>query len=266
MSDMGTGVIRRIRSDGSTEVFAEPGGGPNGTARGPAGALYVANNGGIAWHNGHLDLLAPPPSHARIERVDPDGTVTEIYRTVGDRPLRKASDIAIDRAGVIWFTDPGHDPLTAPTGHVVRAESDGSSIDIVATGCAHPNGLAFTSDESLLMVAETGAAAVYAYDVVAGRHLVDRREFARMPDNYRPDGLCFDDEGNLLVAGAFGGGVLVFDHTGELTDTIPLDDPLTTNVAFGGEGGDDLFITQARTGTVLRLKWRCRGAKLPFEP
>jgi gluconolactonase len=266
VSDLGAGVIRHVRLDGTTEVLAETGGGPNGIARGPGGALYVANNGGISWTDGQVDLSAPPPSHSRIERIDHDGTITELYRSIDGRPLGKASDMAIDTTGAIWFTDPGHNALKAPAGHILRAEADGSAIGVVASGCVFPNGVAFVPDAPILVVAETGAGAVFAYDVVGGgRQLTSRREFARLPKSYYPDGMCFDRDGNLVVAGTFGGGVIVFDPEGKLIDTIPLDDPLTTSVAFGRPERDELFVTQARTGSIVRLKWPCPGADLPFD-
>jgi gluconolactonase len=62
------GQVRKIGPDGSTSVFARPGGGPNGAARGPDGALYVTNNGGFAWKNSRPIGPAPDYETARIER------------------------------------------------------------------------------------------------------------------------------------------------------------------------------------------------------
>src|SRR5207247_5661293 len=43
------GTLTRVRPDGSKEVVAETGGGPNGAAIGPDGMVYICNNGGIKW-------------------------------------------------------------------------------------------------------------------------------------------------------------------------------------------------------------------------
>ena len=43
------GRVTRVLPDGRTEIIATPGGGPNGLALGPDGALYLCNNGGFTW-------------------------------------------------------------------------------------------------------------------------------------------------------------------------------------------------------------------------
>ncbi|MFI5041206.1 MAG: SMP-30/gluconolactonase/LRE family protein, partial [Acidimicrobiales bacterium] len=88
------GRLSRITPAG-TELVAEPGGGPNGAAIGPDGAVYVCNNGGLRNGGG-----------ARFERVDlATGAVERIVAQVGDHPLRAPNDLVFDRAGGDWFTD-----------------------------------------------------------------------------------------------------------------------------------------------------------------
>ncbi len=68
------GTLSRVSEDGKVEVIADLGGGPNGAAIGPDGAVYVCNNGGFEWHHrGGLTIpgdIAPDYSGGRIERVD----------------------------------------------------------------------------------------------------------------------------------------------------------------------------------------------------
>ena len=72
--EVARGTLSRVRPDGEIEVVAELGGGPNGAALGPDGAVYVCNNGGFRWHEGRHGLLplgqADDYSGGRIERVD----------------------------------------------------------------------------------------------------------------------------------------------------------------------------------------------------
>lgn len=263
VSEIAGGTIRRVERDGSSSVFSSPGGGPNGMARGVDGCLYVANNGGIGWKDGKADPEAQK-EQSRIERIGSDGSVTVLYTQCGDQPLMSASDMVVDRNGTLWFTDPGVGDIKEPRGRVYRAEPDGSSIREVSSGCQWPNGLALTPGGTHLVVAETGARAVFIYEVLDDR-LGPRQKFGDLPKGYYPDGVCFDADGNLLVAGTFGGAVVVFDPDGQQIHFMELEDPLTTNVAFSGPDNDEALVTQARTGSVLRVKWSRPGLELPFE-
>ena len=104
--------ITRCWGDGKTEVIATPGGGPNGLAIGPDGALWVCNNGGFIYTN--MDgLLIPgncPDDYdgGRIERVDlSTGKVDRVLDTVGGHPLKGPNDLVFDKAGNLYFTDHG---------------------------------------------------------------------------------------------------------------------------------------------------------------
>ena len=76
-----TGSVTRIAADGTKSVIAKTGGGPNGAAIGPDGAIYVAQNGGFSWHPRTLagqSMLAPgeqPDDYigGQIQRVSADG-------------------------------------------------------------------------------------------------------------------------------------------------------------------------------------------------
>src|SRR4051812_35003775 len=78
------GTLTRVTPEGRTEVVAECGGGPNGAAIGPAGAVYICNNGGFAWQEFDGMLFsagrAEENGGGSIQRVDLDtGKVEELY-------------------------------------------------------------------------------------------------------------------------------------------------------------------------------------------
>src|SRR5215212_1206367 len=99
------GRISRVAPDGSVDVVAEPGGGPNGSAIGPDGKLYVCNNGGaFSWTEveGLVIPGATPDTYegGRIERVDLDsGEVEVLYRECDGHDLRGPNDLVFDREG-----------------------------------------------------------------------------------------------------------------------------------------------------------------------
>src|SRR5206468_581231 len=107
------GTLTRVAPDGTVTVVADLGGGPNGAAIGPDGAVYVCNNGGFLWTEVG-SLLVPleletginqPDSFAggRIERVDLDtGAATALYTECDGDPFQGPNDIVFDGDGGFW--------------------------------------------------------------------------------------------------------------------------------------------------------------------
>src|SRR5436190_2340970 len=106
-------TLSRVRTDGSVEVIAQLGGGPNGAAIGPDGAAYVCNNGGLHFIHSPDGTMRPAHqpddySGGRVERVDlATGRVERLFDAVDGVPLKGPNDIVFDAAGGFYFTDLG---------------------------------------------------------------------------------------------------------------------------------------------------------------
>jgi sugar lactone lactonase YvrE len=93
------GTLTRVTPDGRRATVAELGGGPNGAAIGPDGAVYVCNNGGAwLWREGeeaHLPGDPPPAYHGgSIQRIDlQTGGATTLYDSCDGRPLNSPNDL-----------------------------------------------------------------------------------------------------------------------------------------------------------------------------
>ena len=110
--EIARGTLSRVTPGGVLEVVADLGGGPNGAAIGPDGAVYVCNNGGFSWLEigGRIYPHDRPDDYSggRIERVDlTTGAVERLYDTCDDHALVAPNDIVFDRTGGFWFTDLG---------------------------------------------------------------------------------------------------------------------------------------------------------------
>jgi gluconolactonase len=181
-------------------------------------------------------------------------------------PLNSPNDIVVKSDGTIWFTDPaygflqGFRPRPSHGDFVWRFDPATGRATIVAFDFDKPNGLAFSPDESVLYIGDSGANHeagsfdpqrphhVRAFDV-AGSRLVNGRLFAVITPGF-PDGLKVDADGRVY-ASSFA-GVQIFDTTGELLDQIDL--PGAVNFTFGGAENDTLFIT---SDTAI---WAAKGA------
>jgi gluconolactonase len=217
---------------------------PNGMALGRDGRLVVCEQGTRS-------------EHARISRVDP---ATEQVEGLVDGwsglRLNSPNDVAVRRDGTIWFTDPsygylqGFRPEPQLGDYVYRFDPGSGRLAVVADCFDKPNGLAFSPDEEVLYITDSGANAeagsyhvqrphhIAAFNVADGSHLAGRRLFAVITPGF-PDGIKVDHAGRVY-ASAFS-GVQVFNPAGDLIGQISL--PGTVNFTFGGPGGDVLFIT-----------------------
>ena len=153
------GTISRIDPDnGSVEVVAQPGGGPNGAALGPDGALYVCNNGGFTWGEARgltIPGLVPDDySSGRIERIDINtGQVEVVYAEVDGEPLKGPNDIMFDSRGGFWFTDHGKTRArTRDRGGLYYGRPDGSLIKEVSFPLDGPNGVGLSPEEDLSLI------------------------------------------------------------------------------------------------------------------
>ena len=195
--------------------------------------------------------------HAAISRLDPTTgrRVTVVDHWSGLR-LNSPNDVVVARDGAIWFTDPryghlqGFRPEPQVGDFVYRYDPAADRLVVVADGFDKPNGLAFSPDESVLYVTDSGANQetgsyyvdrphhIQSFDVAGGRRLVNRRLFAATTPGF-PDGIKVDTEGRVY-ASAFS-GVQVFTPDGDLIGEIRL--PGAVNFTFGGADRNVLFIT-----------------------
>ena len=279
------GTVTRVEPDGTKAVVAECGGGPNGAALGPDGALYVCNNGGFSWR--HVNGMLLPGTQAEdyqggsIQRVDLDtGEVTTVYTEVDGWPLRGPNDLVFDAAGSFYFTDLGKGrEREFDRGAIYYASIDGSSATTVARPLVTPNGVGLSPAEDRLYYAETMTGRVWYWNLAApgviegaGPQLTSSggapaTMLGVVPGESRVDSLAVDSEGNVCVATLGAGAVTAFAPDGSLRAIVPVPgDPMVTNVCFGGDGLKTAFVTASAFGTLVAHEWHCAGLQLNFGP
>lgn len=277
--EIAAGCVTRVSPDGSQQVIAQLGGGPNGAAIGPDGRLYVCNNGGFHYVE-RAGLLIPhgqPEDYSggRIERLDlATGAVETLYKD-GDFgcTLRGPNDIVFDDAGGFWFTDHGKTRRRERdvTG-VFYAKADGSLLKEVIFPMENPNGIGLSPDGTRLYVAETYTCKLWAYDIGAPGEIAFSQgllgpggTFLYSPGGYTFfDSLGVDGAGNVCVATIGQSGISVVSPEGELVEFVATDDPFTTNICFGGPDLKTAWITLSGTGRLVKMDWPRGGAKLNY--
>ncbi|MFJ6537710.1 SMP-30/gluconolactonase/LRE family protein [Paenarthrobacter sp. NPDC091711] len=230
---------------------------------------------GVEYTNGrtlHPDGSVVQCSHGRrrVER-DHDGVATPIVEAFGEHRLNSPNDVVVAGDGTVWFTDPPYGILPGTVeGHegeqeyggcyVFRFDPESQDLAPVVTDLVHPNGLAFSPDESLLYVADTagpdhGVPFRIAVYPVEGGSCGQGRTFVELEDDAASDGFRVDVEGRVWTSA--GSSVRVYAADGALLAAVEVPERVS-NLCFGGADGRDLYITA--TTSLYRLPTSTRDA------
>jgi gluconolactonase len=270
------GTLTRVTPDGRRATLAELGGGPNGAAIGPDGAVYVCNNGGAwEWEPGDAHLPAGPPPVYRggsIQRVDlRTGRFTTLYDSCDGKPLNSPNDLVFDASGGIWFTCLGfNDGEHRHLGGVYYARADGSKIIRWRAAQISPNGIGLSPDERTLYWADCMMGRLYAVDLPAPGVMEPQtstapgRVVCQLPGYQWLDSLAVEESGRICVGTLWNGGITTFEPNGAY-EHLPVPDPVTTNICFGGPDMRDVWITLASTGRLFKTRWPRAGLRLAFN-
>lgn len=255
----GNGNIGRIAPDGTASVFCDL------RKMLPVEGRQPQANGLKIDREGRL--IAADSGAGRLLRVAADGKSGEVLadRWEADR-FNSVNDVALDRRGNIYFSDPGGSSLKNPIGSVYRYDITTAKVSRLDTGLAFPNGLAVTPDQKHLCLAESQRYRVLLYDLADDGTVANRRVLIEFPREtvgeivggpHDPDGMIFDASGRLYVAMWSGGVVNVVEvPSGKLLRQYDAGGSRATNCHFHGGW---LYVTVAAKEAVFRLKLGVEG-------
>jgi len=271
-------TLSRVAPDGTITVMAELGGGPNGAAIGPDGAVYVCNNGGFEWYEvgGALIPGHKPADYAggSIQRVDlATGQATTLYTGCDGEPLHGPNDLVFDAIGGFWFSDHGKSSHHGRDhGALYYARADGSQIVKVRGEMLGPNGVGLSPDGATLYAAETPTGRLWAFEVEAPGVLkpppapwLHGRLVCTLPGYQLLDSLKVEAGGKICVGTLVEGGITVFDPGPQgSTELVRFPELAITNLCFGGADRRDVWATASSSGRLYRCRWPRPGLKLAY--
>lgn len=227
-------ILRFDETTGQVGVFRQPAGNTNGHTVDRQGRLVSCEHG-----------------NRRVTRTEHDGSITIIADRFEGKRFNSPNDVVVKSDGSIWFSDPSYGIESDYEGNkgvseigrnnLYRVDGDTGAITIVADDFVAPNGLAFSPDESLLYVSDTGSPAtrhMRAFSVNDDGTLGGGDIFA-VCTNGLFDGFRLDDAGRIWASAA--DGVHCYHPDGTLLGKVFVPE-VVANVCFGGAKRNRLFI------------------------
>lgn len=248
-------MMRFDACNGAVSVFRTPCGNTNGNTVDRAGRLVSCEHGG-----------------RRVSRTLHDGRIECLAETHEGRKLNSPNDVVVHSDGGIWFTDPTYGIDSDYEGNkgereqrgnfVYRLDAQTGTLRTVCEEFEQPNGLAFSPDESLLYIVDTGASHraegprhIRRFGVGADGALSGGEVFAECTNGFF-DGLRLDTDGRIWASAA--DGVHCYDPDGSLLGKILIPE-VVANVCFGGPKLNYLYI--CGTTSLYGIRLPVTGAK-----
>jgi sugar lactone lactonase YvrE len=202
-SDMGASAVMAVDLDGKSETIVQVSSRPSGLGWLPDGRMLVVAMGERRLLRLERDEL--------VEHADLSGLVSA-----------DCNDMVVDGEGRAYVGNAGFDlrerPVQPRPAEIVLVTPDGVA-SVVDNEIVFPNGSVVTPDGRTLIVAETFAQCLTAFDIESDGTLTNRRSFADLPGR-APDGICLDDEGAVWVADANGSACVRVLEGGTIADEV----------------------------------------------
>lgn len=244
-SDIPGDELKRWSPAGGLASFRRPSRNANGNTLDLAGRLVTCEHSG-----------------RRVALLEADGTLRTLVDSFEGRKLNSPNDAVVRRDGTIYFTDPDYglknkpgtrekEGKEQPGNFVYRHDPKTGRTTALVKDFSHPNGLAFSPDEALLYIADSGAPKhLRVFKVAADGSLTDGKVLHTL-DAGVPDGIRVDRDGRVWTTA--GDGVHIIAPDGRRIGKILVPEA-PANLAFGGADGRTLFITARKSLYAIRVE------------
>jgi len=237
-TDQPNDKIWEYDTDGKLSIFMDGTGRSNG--------MYFDKKG---------NLITCADQKGELWSISPKKSVTVLLTNFQGHTLNGPNDVWVDDNGGIYFTDPYYqrDYWTRK-----KSDLDGEKVYylpkgtktpiIVAADLKRPNGIVGTPDGKNLFVADIDGNKTFKYTINKDGTLTDKTLFTEQGS----DGMTLDERGDVYLTSK--AGVTIYGPDGKKITLIPINEPWTANLCFGGKNKDILFITASKAIYTMPMK------------
>ena len=243
-SDIPNDQLKRWSAAGGVTTYRQPSQNANGNTTDRAGRLLTCEHSG-----------------RRVAVQEKGGAVKTLVDSFEGKKFNSPNDVVVKSDGAVFFTDPDYglktDPATKqkegrelPGNFVYRHDPKTGRTTVLVRDFTQPNGLAFSPDEKILYIADSGAPRhIRRFDVAADGTVSGGQVFCKI-DVGGPDGIRVDRAGRVWSSA--GDGVQIFAPDGSLVGKIRVPES-PANLCFGGDDGKTLFITARKSLYAIQV-------------
>jgi gluconolactonase len=244
--DIPFGRIFRIDPKGEWELAVQYDGWPNGLKIHKDGRIFIADY--------QCGLMLLDPKSGRIETC---------LATAFSEGFKGLNDLHFADSGDLYFTDQGQTGIADPTGRVYRLRSNGE-LQRLVDNAPSPNGITLNTGNTHVYVAVTRSQQIWRLPLMPGGTPSKTGVAIQLSGGHAgPDGIETDAEDGLAVC-HLGVGIWRFDSNALPTHLVHAGKPhrLMTNIAYGGNKGSTLYITDSLNGEILTAEMPVPGKKM----
>jgi gluconolactonase len=213
-------------------------------------STFGKTNGLFALKDG--SVIATDFENGSILKFSSTGNVDIIVTGYDGAPFNRPNDLILDNNGNFYFTDPNSYGKDKLDGRVFYYNFSDSTIKLVQSDLAFPNGIGISPIDGRLYVGESAQTRILSFKIAEDGILEDKKVFVDLPGG-DPDGFNFDIEGNLYVAHFGSGHLYTISPKGEIISKIKTPGKKPTNVEFAGKDRKTLYLTEAETNSIYKI-------------
>lgn len=223
-------------------------------------SLLIKNTNGLAFDN-NGNLFVCEYGFGRILQINNNAEIKVYADGYDGKRFNRPNDLTIDENGNLFFTDPKSYDKNILDGRIFFIDAKTKEVILLSDSLAFPNGINIFPIDKKLYVSESAKQKIVRFTITTDNRLINKEDFVEMPGG-DPDGIEFDEMGNLYVAHFGGKAVYIFSPEGKLLQKIETPGSKPSNLEFGYQDYKTLFLTEDETNSLYKIRANFAGKNI----